>query len=93
MERAWVERSHYSSKTEDLDYNFPFGGFKEMFGLAYRSDYDLKNHMEKSGVDLRYQDPYDNSRKFIPHVVEPTFGINRIFLAVLAESYKKDSDF
>lgn len=86
------ERSHYSSKTEDLDYNFPFGGFKELFGLAYRSDFDLKNHMEKSGVDLRYQDPYDNSRKFIPHVVEPTFGVNRIFLAVLAESYKKDGD-
>ena len=86
------ERVFYSSKTEDLDYNFPFGGFKEMFGLAYRSDFDLKNHMEKSGVDLNYQDPYDNSRKFIPHVVEPTFGINRIFLAVLAESFKKDGD-
>jgi glycyl-tRNA synthetase len=86
------ERSHYSDHTEDLDYNYPFGGFKEMFGLAYRTDFDLKNHMEKSGVDLNYQDPYDNSRKFIPHVVEPTFGINRIFLAVLAESYKKDGD-
>ena len=48
--------------------------------------------MEKSGVDLRYQDPYDNKRKFIPHVVEPTFGISRIFLAVLSESFKKDGD-
>ncbi len=81
------ERSHYSTRTEDLDYNFPFGGFKEMFGLAYRSDYDLKNHMEKSGVDLQYIDPHDNKNRFIPHVVEPTFGVNRIFLAILAESY------
>lgn len=83
------ERSHYSSKTEDVDYEFPFG-FKEMFGLSYRSDYDLRNHMEKSGVDLQYTDPYDNKRKFIPHVIEPTFGINRIFLAILAQSYTQD---
>ncbi|MCC6711706.1 MAG: glycine--tRNA ligase, partial [Candidatus Pacebacteria bacterium] len=59
------ERSHYSSRTEDVDYEFPFG-YKEMFGLAYRTDYDLRNHMEKSGVDLRYTDPYDPQRKFIP---------------------------
>lgn len=85
------ERSHYSTRTEDIDYEFPFG-FKEMFGLAYRTDFDLRNHMEKSGVDLRYTDPYDPQRKFIPHVIEPTFGINRIFLAVLAQSYKQDGD-
>lgn len=85
------ERSHYSTRTEDLDYQFPFGK-KEMFGLAYRTDFDLKNHMEKSGQDLRYTDPMDNKRKFIPHVIEPTFGVNRIFLAVLAESYRKDGD-
>jgi glycyl-tRNA synthetase len=46
--------------------------------------------MEKSGVDLRYTDPYDPQRKFIPHVIEPTFGINRIFLAMLAEAYSVD---
>lgn len=79
------ERSHYSTRTEDLDYAFPFGT-KEMFGLAYRTDYDLRNHMEKSGVDLRYTDPQDPKNKFIPHVVEPTFGINRVFLALLCES-------
>lgn len=79
------ERSHYSTRTEDLDYAFPFGT-KEMFGLAYRTDYDLRNHMEQSGVDLRYTDPQDPKNKFIPHVVEPTFGINRIFLALLCES-------
>lgn len=85
------ERSHYSSHTEDLDYEFPFG-YKEMFGLSYRTDYDLKNHMEKSGVDLRYTDPTDPKRKFIPYVVEPTFGLNRIFLAVLSESYTNDGN-
>ncbi|OGC50257.1 glycine--tRNA ligase [candidate division WWE3 bacterium RIFCSPHIGHO2_01_FULL_40_23] len=84
------ERSHYSSRTEDLDFAFPFGT-KEMFGLAYRTDYDLRNHMEKSGSDLRYTDP-DTKEKFIPHVVEPTFGLNRILLALLCDSYFEDED-
>lgn len=83
------ERSFYSTRTEDLDYQYAFG-FKEMFGLAYRTDYDLKNHMEKSGVDLRYTDPHNPKRKFIPHVIEPTFGLNRIFLAALFENYTVD---
>jgi glycyl-tRNA synthetase len=85
------ERSHYSTRTEDLDYEFPFG-HKEMFGLAYRTDFDLRNHMEKSGVDLRYTDPHDPSHKFIPHVIEPTFGINRIFLALLSENLVTDEN-
>jgi glycyl-tRNA synthetase len=80
------ERSHYSTKTEDLEYNFLNLGFKEMFGLAYRTDFDLKNHSQKSGVDLQYTDPYDPKHKFIPHVIEPTFGVNRILLAMLCES-------
>ncbi len=84
------ERAHYSKKTEDLDYKFPFG-FKELFALAYRTDFDLKNHMEKSGVDLRYFDP-DTGRKFIPHVMEPTFGMDRAFLAVLIDAYKEEGD-
>lgn len=84
------ERSFYSTKTEDLDFEFPFG-FKEMFGLAYRTDYDLKNHMEKSGQDLRYMDP-NTGEKFNPHVIEPTFGINRVFLALLANGYEMDGD-
>lgn len=83
------ERSHYSKKTEDLDYNFPFGGFKELYGLAYRTDFDLKNHMEKSGVDLRYTDE-KLKEKFIPHVVEPTFGMDRSFLACLLDSYSEE---
>ncbi|KKK49726.1 hypothetical protein LCGC14_3132140, partial [marine sediment metagenome] len=83
------ERSHYSKKTEDLEYSFPFGSFKELYGLAYRTDFDLKNHMEKSGVDLRYTDK-ETKEKFIPHVVEPTFGMDRSFLTVLLDAYSEE---
>lgn len=82
------ERAHYSKKTEDLDFNFPWG-FKEMFANAYRTDFDLKNHMEKSGVDLRYTDPI-TGKKSIPHVVEPTFGMDRSLLAVLFSGYEEE---
>ena len=87
---AEEERAHYSTRTEDLEYQFPFG-FKEVLGLAYRTDFDLKNHMEQSGADLRYIDP-ENNEKFIPHVIEPTFGINRIFLALMAEGFSEDEE-
>ena len=82
------ERAHYSKKTEDLDFEFAVG-FKEMFGLAYRTDFDLKNHMEKSSADLRYMDP-ETGEKYIPHVIEPTFGSSRIFLALLTEGYVEE---
>ncbi len=82
------ELSHYSSRTEDLEFEFPWG-FKEMFGLAYRSDFDLKNHMEKSGVDLRYTDQV-TGEKFIPHVIEPTFGISRLMTIIMMNSYLED---
>jgi len=82
------ERAHYSKRTEDLEFEFPFG-YKEVLGLAYRTDFDLKNHSEKSGVDLNYTDP-ENNEKFIPHVIEPTFGVNRIFLALLTQGLAKD---
>jgi glycyl-tRNA synthetase len=84
------ELSHYSKKTEDLEYKFPWG-YKEMYGLAYRTDYDLKNHMEKSGVDLRYTD-FQTGEKFIPHVVEPTFGISRTLTIILMNSYWEDEE-
>lgn len=84
------ELAHYSKRTEDLEYKFPWG-FKEMWGLAYRTDFDLKNHMEKSGVDLRFADPMTNQR-FIPHVVEPTFGISRLFTIILMNSYSEDGE-
>lgn len=81
------ERSHYSKRTEDIDYNFPFG-FSELYGLAYRTDYDLKKHSEKSGSDLKFTP--EKGKPFYPHVVEPTFGANRTFLTVLIDSYYKD---
>ncbi len=84
------ERSHYSYETYDLDYNFPFG-FKELWGLAYRTDYDLRAHMEHSGVRLEYTDPY-SGKKIVPHVIEPAAGINRIFLMLLCDAYWEDEE-
>lgn len=84
------ELSHYSKRTEDLEYKFPFG-FKEWYAVAYRTDFDLKNHMEKSGTDLRYTDPQTGD-KFIPHVIEPTFGISRSILVLLTEVFTQDKD-
>ncbi|MCR4263802.1 MAG: glycine--tRNA ligase, partial [Candidatus Roizmanbacteria bacterium] len=84
------ERSHYSKRTEDIEYQYPFG-FKELYGLAYRTDFDLKNHMEKSGVDLRYTDQ-QTGEKFIPHVMEPTFGMDRTLLAILFDSYSEEEN-
>lgn len=82
------ELAHYSKKSTDVEYHTPFG-WKEMFGLAYRTDFDLKNHMEKSGEDLQYTDPDDAKIKFIPHVIEPTFGLSRLTLMLLLEAYEE----
>ncbi len=84
------ELSHYSTRTEDLEYEFPWG-FKEMFGLACRTDFDLKNHMEKTGVDLRYTDPY-TQEKYIPYVIEPTFGLSRVLTIIMMNSYFEDTE-
>ncbi len=81
-EHAPEERSHYSQKTVDIEYDFPFGR-KELWGLAYRTDYDLKNHSEKSGIDLKYEG-------FYPHVIEPSMGVERTFLTVLCSAYYED---
>ncbi len=84
------ERSFYSTKTVDLEYQFSFG-YKELWGLAYRTDYDLKQHQKYSGKDLTYTDPY-SGKKFIPHVIEPAVGIDRLILMVLFESYWYDQE-
>lgn len=89
-EHASEELAHYSKKTVDIEYNTPFG-WKEMFGLAYRTNFDLKNHSEKSGANLEYTDPETNE-KFIPHVIEPTFGLTRLMLMVLLESYREEGE-
>lgn len=83
------ELSHYSKKTVDVEYKTPFG-WKEMFGLAYRTDFDLKNHMEKSGVDLQYTEPDNPKDTFIPHVIEPTFGLSRLTLMMMLEAYDEE---
>lgn len=84
------ERSFYSKRTEDLEYNFPFG-FKELWGLAYRTDYDLKQHTKHAKKDLFIVDPATN-KKVVPHVIEPAVGINRMFLMLLADAYTKDGE-
>ncbi|MEO6077187.1 MAG: glycine--tRNA ligase, partial [Candidatus Andersenbacteria bacterium] len=82
------DRAHYSSRTVDIEFDFPFGR-GELYGLAYRSDFDLQNHMKASGKDLSYLDPVTNE-KFAPHVIEPTFGVDRTLLAVLVSAYTEE---
>lgn len=84
------ERSHYSKDTYDLEYLFPFG-WKELWGIAYRTDYDLKQHMELSGESLEVVDSA-TGRKFVPHVIEPAVGVNRMFLMALVDSYREDTE-
>ncbi len=83
------ERAHYSKRTIDFQYDFPFGT-KELYGLAYRGDFDLKNHSEASGDDLSYSE--EDGEKFIPHVIEPTWGVDRTLLAVLCDAYMEDGE-
>ena len=82
------ERAHYSKRTVDIEYKYPFG-VKELHGIAYRTDFDLKRHEEVSGQDLHYTDPETNE-KFLPHVIEPTFGIERMLLVTLLEAYREE---
>ncbi len=83
-----ADRAHYSKHSVDTEFDFPFGQ-KELYGLAYRTDFDLKAHTEASKVDLSYFDE-ETKERFIPHVIEPTFGVDRSTLAVLTDAYKED---
>jgi glycyl-tRNA synthetase len=78
-----ADRAFYSKRSIDPEYLYPFG-MKELGGLAYRTDYDLSRHQEASGEDLRWFDQ-DTGERFIPHVIEPTWGLTRSVLAVLCE--------
>ena len=82
------ERAHYSKRTIDFEFDFPFGR-KELYGLAYRTDFDLRNHSAASGVDLEYFDE-ESGERFAPHCIEPTFGVDRTVLAVLVSAYTED---
>jgi glycyl-tRNA synthetase len=89
-EHDQAELSHYSDRTVDFEYDFPGSmGWKELYGLANRTDFDLRSHQESSGVDLTYFDQAENSR-YLPHVIEPTFGVERSFLTVLIDAYDEE---
>lgn len=82
----------YSKKTFDVEYRFPFTapGFGELEGIAYRTDYDLTQHQTHSGTKLEYMDPMDNTKRYLPHVIEPAAGLTRGVLAVLCEAFTVD---
>ena len=89
LEIAPEDLAHYSKRTIDFEFDFPQGR-KELWGLAYRTDFDLSRHAETSGVDLSYLDE-ETKERFIPHVIEPSFGVERTVLAVLASAYREDT--
>lgn len=84
------ELSHYSNATTDIEYKFPFG-WGELWGIADRTDFDLKAHMSHSKQDLSYFDQVNN-KKYIPYVIEPSVGLTRLFLAALCDSYTIDEE-
>jgi glycyl-tRNA synthetase len=81
------ELSHYSNATTDFEYKFPFG-WGELWGVADRTDFDLKRHMEYSGEDFHYTDPVTNE-KYIPYCIEPSLGADRVTLAFLIDAYEE----
>ncbi len=83
------ERAFYSLKTYDLEYEFPFG-VNELEGIAYRTDYDLSRHIEHSGKPLDYFDE-DTRERLVPHVVEPSAGVDRTVLALICEAYNEET--
>ena len=82
------ELSFYSNATTDIEYKFPFG-FGELWGIASRTDYDLTQHQRVSGVSQAYLDPETNE-KYIPYVIEPSVGVDRMFLTVLCDAYDEE---
>ncbi len=86
------DRAHYSSRTIDFEFDFPFGR-KELFGLAYRADFDLKNHKLEytdNSTDTETMSGKEKKEKIVPHVIEPTFGVGRALLALLLSAYSED---
>ncbi len=83
-----ADRAHYSKRTIDFEFDYPFGR-KELYGLAYRTNFDLSAHAAASKVSLEYFDE-ETKEKFLPHVIEPSVGIGRLILAILTDAYKED---
>ncbi len=87
-----ADRAHYSKHSVDTEFDFPMGQ-KELLGLAYRTDFDLSAHTKASKVDLSYFDEAEtdtSKKRYIPHCIEPTFGVGRLMLAALADAYAED---
>jgi glycyl-tRNA synthetase len=83
-----ADRAHYSQRTIDFEYDFPIGR-EELLGLAYRTDFDLQNIQKASGKSMEYR-PKDGGEAFVPHVIEPSFGVERAIMAVLSAAYTED---
>ena len=88
LEVAEKDRAHYSKRTVDFMYQYP-SGEEELMGLAYRTDFDLQNIARESGKSMEYRDK-QTGETFIPHVIEPSIGVERLFLAVLADSWDEE---
>ena len=82
------DRAHYSKRTIDFMFNYP-NGEEELMGLAYRTDFDLQNIARESGKSMEYRDKQTNET-FVPHVIEPSIGVERLFLAILSTAYTED---
>jgi glycyl-tRNA synthetase len=87
-EIAEKDLAFYSKRTIDFEFKYPFGR-EELYGLAYRTDYDLVRHSEYSGIDLTYFDE-DQKLHFTPHVIEPSLGVDRTILAILSDAYDEE---
>ncbi len=87
LEVGEADRAHYSKRTIDFEFDFPFGR-KELYGLAYRGNFDLSSHQAASKQNLNYVE--EGKEPFLPHVIEPSFGVDRTVLAVLASAYTED---
>ena len=85
-----ADRAHYSKRTIDFEFDFPIGR-EELLGLAYRTDFDLQNIQKASGKSMDYR-PKDGSAPFVPHVIEPSFGVERAIMAVLSAAYWEDKE-
>jgi glycyl-tRNA synthetase len=88
-----ADLAHYSCATTDIEFHYPFG-WQELWGIAHRGDFDLEQHQKASGAKLEYRDPkgqQNNGKPFLPHVVEPSVGVDRLVLAFLCDAYHNES--
>jgi len=90
LEVPKTDRAHYSKRTVDIEFDFPIGR-EELLGLAYRTDFDLRNIERMSGKSMEYR-PKNGDEPFVPHVIEPSFGTERLIMAVLSSFYINDGD-